>query len=219
MDNISIKTVIKNWIWVNKLPIIISLIVLLTAGVVISEKILTITENPDFCGKNCHIMRPYYDSWSASAHSDVRCVECHYEPGLIGHIKGKINGLMQFYSYESTSSETYAAQLNARVSDENCLICHEKRIFSSDNNFSGVSFTHSNHPISLSCTICHSDVKHAPTIKSICANCHATAHPKDWLTTHKTQVMFVGKQCTECHQQKYCDDCHATVNADIMRVK
>src|SRR3989304_8313766 len=105
MNNISIKTVIKNWILAHKLPIIISLVVLLSAGVLVSEKVLTITENPAFCGKNCHIMRPYYESWSTSAHNDVACIQCHYEPGFIGHLKGKINGLMQFYTYEITSEE------------------------------------------------------------------------------------------------------------------
>jgi len=48
MNNISIKTVIKNWILAHMLLIIISLIVLLSAGVVVSEKVLTITENPNF---------------------------------------------------------------------------------------------------------------------------------------------------------------------------
>ena len=214
MNNISIKTVIKNWILAHKLLIIISFIVLLSAGVVVSEKVLTITENPSFCGKNCHIMRPYYESWSTSAHNDVACIQCHYEPGFIGHLKGKINGLMQFYTYEITSEEN-SDPLFAKVLDKNCLICHEKRIFSSDINFNGVNFTHNNHPISLTCTTCHSDVKHTPAIKAICANCHANVHPKDWDITHKTQVLFMGKVCTDCHIQKYCTDCHASGNASI----
>jgi len=216
MENISIKVAVKNWILAHKVPILISLIVLISTGVVVSEKVLVITENPDFCGKNCHIMRPYYDSWSKSAHNDVRCVECHYEPGLIGHIKGKINGLTQFFSYE-TSSEGYPGQLYAKVSDENCLICHEKRIFSSDINFNGINFTHSDHPISLTCITCHSDVKHAPTITAICSNCHANMHPKDWLVTHKTQISFMGKVCSDCHLQKFCTDCHASGNASTMK--
>ncbi len=216
MDNISLIAVIKSWILAHKLPIIISLVVLLLAGVVISEKVLAITENPDFCGKNCHIMRPYYDSWSSSAHKGVACINCHYEPGLIGHIKGKINGLTQFYSYEITSGEN-SDPLFAKVLDENCLICHEKRIFSSDINFNGINFTHSNHPISLTCTTCHSDVKHAPTIKAICSTCHASAHPKDWLETHKTQVLFIGKLCSDCHLQKSCADCHASRNASSIK--
>ncbi|MCZ7382800.1 MAG: cytochrome c3 family protein [Candidatus Methanoperedens sp.] len=217
MNNISLKAAIKAWISAHKLPIIISLVVLLAAGVVITEKLLTITENPDFCGKNCHIMRPYYDSWSISAHKDIACINCHYEPGLIGHIKGKINGLMQMYSYETSSGDT-SDPLFAKVLDKNCLICHETRIYSPNINFNGVNFSHSNHPVSVTCTNCHSDVKHPANITAICDKCHANAHPKNWLSTHNTQVSFAGKACTDCHQEKYCTDCHASRNASNMNL-
>ncbi|MCE8422433.1 MAG: cytochrome c3 family protein [Candidatus Methanoperedens sp.] len=359
MDKIPLTTFIKNWISRYKLPIAIVLVVMLVAAAVITEKVLEITENPAFCGKNCHIMRPYYDSWRTSSHNDVRCVECHYEPGLIGHIKGKMNGLMQFYSYETTVEE-YNGQLYAKVMDKNCLLCHEKRIFSSDVGYMGINFSHSNHllqpkrGISITCTTCHSmlvigmqdhrsvtdpscaqchpsivqqdvghlvvttsscftchfrdvpgnnsisgcpschgppkemnknytnfnhtthlqrgsdcmtchinistnandivpknkcyschnikervdkyddfkfvhtnhvtnnkiacyqchsNVKHEPKIKeNLCANCHGQEHPKDWLTTHKKEVM-IGKVCSDCHQTKFCIDCHASVVA------
>ena len=131
MDKISLIDVIKHRISKYKLPIIIVLIVLLSITLVISAKMLEITENPAFCGKNCHIMRPYYDSWRTSSHTTVKCVECHYEPGVIGHVKGKINGLMQFYSYETTVEE-YNGNLYAKVMDKNCLVCHEDRIFSTE---------------------------------------------------------------------------------------
>ncbi len=356
MDNTSIREVIKSWVSAHKLAIAIVLIVLFSSVVVVSEKMLEITENPAFCGKNCHIMKPYYDSWRTSSHNDVRCVECHYEPGLIGHMKGKINGLMQFYSYETTVEE-YSGKLYAKVLDKNCLVCHEKRIFSSEILYTGVNFSHRNHllqtrrGIGLTCTSCHSmlvigmkehqsvtdptcsqchpnfvqkdvghivvttatcftchfrdvpgntsisgcpschgppkemhhnytnfnhtshlsrgfecmtchtnvstgandvvpkdkcyschnireriekyddfsfvhknhvtnnkitcynchsNVKHAPTIKAnLCATCHASDHPSDWLRTHKTQVL-IGKVCSDCHQPKFCADCHAT---------
>src|SRR3990170_6115710 len=144
MDKISLRAAVKSWLHRYKVPLAIIFIVLILASVVITEKVLEISENPAFCGKNCHIMRPYYDSWRSSSHNDVKCVECHYEPGLIGHVKGKINGLIQFYSYETTVEE-YSGQLYAKVMDNNCLLCHEKRIFSSDINYIGVNFSHSNH--------------------------------------------------------------------------
>ncbi len=365
MDNISLAALVKSWILAHKLPIIISLGVLIIAGAVFTEKVLEITENPEFCGKNCHIMRPYYDSWSTSSHNDVPCVDCHYKPGLIGHIEGKINGLMQFYQYE-TSSEDYSGKLFAKVMDKNCLVCHEKRIFSSNVSYQGINFSHSSHlletkrGIQLTCTSCHSmlvigmkehqsvtdpsckqchpnipgsndvghivvttstcftchfrnvpgntsisgcpschgppkemtqnnytnfnhtvhlsrgydcltchtnistnandivpkekcfschnvkdsvekyddfnfvhtthvtnnkiacynchsNVEHAPTIKeNLCATCHANEHPKDWLMTHKTQVL-IGMVCNDCHQPKFCADCHATGKASILQ--
>ena len=356
MDRISLTGAVKDWISRHKVAIAIVLIVLFSTVAVVTEKVLEITENPAFCGKNCHIMRPYYDSWATSSHNDVRCVECHYEPGLIGHIKGKINGLMQFYSYETTT-EDYSGKLYARVMDKNCLVCHEKHIMSGDINYMGVNFSHRDHllqakrGIKLTCTSCHSmlvigmkehrsvtdpscgqchpnivqedighivvttstcftchfrdvpgntsisgcpschgppkvthynytnfnhtthlqrgygcltchtniseganaivpkkkcyschtsrkrvekyndfsfvhenhvtknkiacynchsEVKHAPTIKrNLCATCHRGEHPKDWLKTHKTQVL-IGKICSDCHRPTFCSDCHAT---------
>lgn len=354
MDKISLTAFVKNWIARHKVPIAIVLIVLLAGTVVVSQKVLEITENPAFCGKNCHIMKPFYDSWRTSSHNDVRCVECHYEPGMIGHIKGKVNGLMQFYRYETTVEE-YSGRLYAKVMDKNCLVCHERRInlpaiymgvnFSHTNhlfetkrgigltctschsmlvigmkehrsvtdptctqchprvvqedvghivvttstcftchfrdvpgntsisgcpschgppkekprnytNFNHIthinrgfeclschtnvstnandvvprskcfschsipqrvekydefSFVHKNHVTNnkIACFECHSNVKHAPAVgENLCATCHASEHPGDWLTTHKTQVL-IGKVCSDCHQPRFCADCHA----------
>lgn len=204
MDKISLTTAIKNWISAHKLPIIIVLVVMLSAALVVTEKMLDITENPAFCGKNCHIMRPYYDSWRTSSHNDVRCVECHYEPGLIGHIKGKINGLKQFYSYETTVEE-YSGKLYAKVMDKNCLICHEKRIFSSEIGYMGINFSHKNHllqskrGIGLTCTSCHSMLvigmkEHQSVSDPSCSQCHPAFAKSD-----EGHLVVTTSTCFTCH--------------------
>ncbi len=209
-DNIKLIIAhVKNWIWEHKLLIVIVFAIMFAAGVVVTEKVLSITESPDFCGKNCHIMRPYYDAWGTSPHKDVICIQCHYEPGLIGHLKGKINGLIQFYEWETSPESSFSPPV-AKVSDENCLACHAKQIYISNTNFSGVNFSHIDHPIQLKCISCHTDVKHSPTMSALCDNCHATRHPSNWLAVHKTQSTFNGSACTTCHFQQYCIDCHAT---------
>ena len=221
MDNISLTSVAKNWISRNKLTIVIVLIVLVSTMFVVTEKMLEITENPAFCGKNCHIMRPYYDSWRTSSHSDVRCVECHYEPGLIGHLKGKINGLMQFYSYETTVEE-YSGKLYAKVMDKNCLVCHEKRIFSSNVSFNGINFSHSNHlleskrGISLTCTSCHSMLvigmkEHQSVTDPSCNQCHPGI-----VRTDLGHIVVTTSTCFTCHFRDVpgntsisgCPSCH-----------
>src|SRR4030065_2397536 len=182
MDKISLTIALKSWISRHKVAIVILLIVMVSITVVVSEKVLDISENPAFCGKNCHIMRPYYDSWKTSSHNDVRCVECHYEPGLVGHLKGTLNGLMQFYSYETTVEE-YSGNLYAKVMDKNCLLCHEDRIFSTEVPFTGVNFSHKNHllkpnrAIQLTCTSCHSMLvigmkEHQSVSDPTCVQCH-----------------------------------------------
>ena len=221
MDKIPLTTFINNWISRHKLPIIIALIIMVSIALVATEKMLELTENPAFCGKNCHIMRPYYDSWRGSSHNDVRCVDCHYEPGLIGHVKGKINGLMQFYSYETTVEE-YSGKLYAKVMDKNCLVCHEKRIFSSDVGFMEVNFSHKNHllkknrGIGLTCTSCHSMLvigmkEHQSVSDPTCSQCHPNIVQKDI-----GHIVVTTSTCFTCHFRDVpgntsisgCPSCH-----------
>ncbi len=221
MDNTSLKAIIKNLISKYKLLVAIVLIVLISTAVVVSEKALEITENPAFCGKNCHIMRPYYDSWLTSSHNDVSCVECHYEPGTIGHLKGKINGLMELYKYETTV-ENYSWKLNARVQDENCLVCHEKRILSSDIDYIGVNFSHRNHllqprrGIGLACTSCHSMLvigmkEHRSVTDPSCTQCHPGIVQED-----AGHIVVTASTCFTCHFRNVtgntsisgCPSCH-----------
>ena len=60
------------------------------------------TSRPSFC-PTCHYMETFYQSWRTSAHNKVDCVECHFEPGISGTIRGKMNGLVQIVNYVSLS--------------------------------------------------------------------------------------------------------------------
>ena len=221
MDKTPLTPTLMSWISLHKVPIVIILLALISTTVAVSEKILDITENPAFCGKNCHIMRPYYDSWKTSSHNDVRCVECHYEPGLIGHIKGKINGLTQFYSYETTVEE-YSGKLYAKVMDKNCLVCHEQRIFSSNASYMGVNFSHKHHllepkrGIGLTCTSCHSMIvigmkEHQSVTDPSCNQCHPNIVRQDM-----GHIVVTSSTCFTCHFRNVqgntsisgCPSCH-----------
>lgn len=84
------------------------------------------TSRPDFCG-TCHIMDPYYESWSNDKHGaklDVWCVECHYAPGEQHTIGAKFKGLSQLASY--FSGRYGAGRPRAHVDDASCMRskCH-----------------------------------------------------------------------------------------------
>lgn len=84
------------------------------------------TATPKFCS-SCHIMEPYYESWSHDKHGaklDVRCVDCHYAPGERFTFKAKFKGLSQATSY--FSGRAGGSRPRAHVSDEGCLTsgCH-----------------------------------------------------------------------------------------------
>ena len=84
------------------------------------------TARPQFCG-TCHIMGPYYDSWSKDVHGSklgVRCVDCHYAPGERFTIKAKFKGLSQVASY--FSGRYGAGRPRAHFNEASCLTssCH-----------------------------------------------------------------------------------------------
>lgn len=89
------------------------------------------TARPDFCG-SCHIMEPYYQSWTRDVHGSklsVACVECHYAPGEQHTIRAKFRGLAQAAGYFSGRSGS--GRLRTHVSDASCLTseCHGDRVY------------------------------------------------------------------------------------------
>lgn len=91
------------------------------------------TSRPVFCG-SCHVMDPYYDSWSHDVHGvkvGAKCVDCHYAPGERFTIKAKFKGLSQVASY--FSGRYGAGRPRAHVSDESCLTsgCHGDQAYAS----------------------------------------------------------------------------------------
>jgi len=104
------------------------LIVVLGSGLAVGEYYMG---KPAFCG-SCHIMGPYYKSWSKDLHGrelGTRCVDCHYAPGERFTIKAKFKGLSQLVSY--FSGRAGQARPRAHVSDASCLTapCHGDNAF------------------------------------------------------------------------------------------
>jgi len=161
------------------------------------------TSRPSFC-PTCHYMETFYQSWKTSAHNKVDCVECHFEPGLTGTIKGKLNGLVQIVSYVSL---TYKKRKPvAEIPDNTCARsgCHEKQSLSdSTYDFKGISFSHKNHlqeqrrGKTLKCVSCHSQIvqgTHMEVTVSTCTNCH---FKKSSDPEHKFDKL---SDCNGCHK-------------------
>ena len=155
------------------------------------------TSRPEFC-RSCHIMEPYYKSWKESTHSDVSCIECHFEPGFGGKVRGKMLGLVQLAKYVTESAGPRPA---AEIPDSSCLRsgCHETRLLSGRVEFHGVPFDHTPHfgdlrrGKKLRCTSCHSQIvqgKHMTVTVSTCFLCHFKGEPFN---------EGLGA-CTRCHQ-------------------
>lgn len=109
----------------------ITLLVLCVLGAVSLGGAEYYTAQPSFCG-TCHVMDPYYESWSHDVHGaklGVRCVDCHYAPGERFTVMAKFKGLSQVASY--FSGRYGAGRPRAHVADASCLRsgCHGDNVF------------------------------------------------------------------------------------------
>lgn len=137
--------------------------------------------SPEFC-VSCHIMEPYYESWKHSSHSEVACVQCHFEPGIGAELHGKWVAVKQL---AATVTGAYSSMPYAEVSDQSCMRsgCHTAEELDKSVSFTqrGIQFNHELHAkemrlgIKLACTSCHFQRlvnNHMEVDKSTCFLCH-----------------------------------------------
>ncbi len=192
---------------------------------------LEVTTQPEFCN-SCHIMEPYYESWKSSSHSNVSCVECHYEPGLLETFEGKFKALSQLAKYVTS---TEGSKPWAEVSDYSCMRsgCHSTQLLEGELTFGRVRFDHRQHLIGmqrgekLRCTSCHSQIvqgNHLTVTTSSCILCHfkgavtgATRPLDDCMTCHGPPTGTLDLGGLSFVHQEYldrgvaCTSCHADV--------
>jgi hypothetical protein len=158
------------------------------------------TTTPEFCA-TCHFIKPYVQSWRESNHNMVNCLKCHYPPGVVSYMRGKLVGLSELIK---TITKTHGAKPHAEVEDAACLRegCHETRLLEGKVAFKGkYPFDHSLHLTELRrgkklrCTTCHSQIvqgSHMTVTESVCFTCHFKGH------VHERTLDPVGN-CTSCH--------------------
>ncbi|NOY06468.1 MAG: hypothetical protein GXO82_07540 [Chlorobi bacterium] len=178
------------------------------------------TSRPQFC-PTCHYMETFYNSWRQSAHNNVSCVKCHFEPGLAGTVRGKLEGLVQVVKYVSQAYRK--SKPWAEIPDASCLQsgCHRERLLHGDVTFKGVHFNHRPHleqmrrGKKLRCTSCHSQIvqgEHITVTESTCFLCHFKKDPTlnpiyDY--KYKTeQVLFRKKERAQLKRMSNCKTCH-----------
>jgi hypothetical protein len=161
------------------------------------------TSRPSFC-PTCHYMETFYHSWRTSAHNKVDCVECHFEPGISGTVRGKLNGLVQIVNYVSLSYKKRKPW--AEIPDNTCARsgCHEKQALQdSTYNFKGVQFSHKNHlqemrrGKTLKCTSCHSQIVQGTHMEVTVQTCFLCHFKKSDDPEHNSEKLT---QCTNCHK-------------------
>lgn len=162
-------------------PVTILAVILLAVSTV---GFIEYSARPSFCD-NCHIMQPYYDSWTTSSHREVACIECHYAPGIRAEAMGKLQAANQVVKYVTGA---YGMKPWAEVEDAACLRsgCHSERKVEGLVDYAGVSFDHTQHlgelrrGKQLRCTSCHSQIvqgEHLAVTPATCFLCHFKDRP------------------------------------------
>ena len=84
------------------------------------------TETATFCGL-CHTMNPEMKAYTASAHSELACAECHVKPGALGWVEAKAAGSKQLFQLvTNTFPKPIPAPDHADLPPvtDTCLRCH-----------------------------------------------------------------------------------------------
>jgi nitrate/TMAO reductase-like tetraheme cytochrome c subunit len=169
-----------SWMWAKQKKWRGVVVLGMTLFVVGSLVSVEVTSRSQFCG-SCHIMVPYYESWQTSAHSDIKCVKCHIEPGMDSYIEAKLNGLGQLV--DDTLNRT-GFKPSASVTELSCTRsgCHTAETLAGKTVDNGVfRFRHDKHlgkthlGVEISCGTCHSHVtgdEHFEVNTSVCITCH-----------------------------------------------
>lgn len=117
------------------------------------------TNSPTFCA-SCHEMAPEYSTFTASAHNQISCVQCHIKPGFTNMITHKMKSVKEVYYHVTGVPEQIVQTEEEAVSNENCLQCHSKnRLVTASGD---LKVNHKGHiEKDIPCITCHAGVVHA----------------------------------------------------------
>ncbi|HEY2421545.1 MAG TPA: NapC/NirT family cytochrome c [Neobacillus sp.] len=166
--------------------------------------VLSFTNSPSFCS-SCHEMAPEYSTYTASAHNQISCVQCHIKPGTINMLTHKMKSLKEVYYHVTGVPKQIVQTEEEAVSNENCLQCHSKnRLVTASGD---LKVNHKGHiEKGIPCITCHAGVVHA---KIAARGINVESDRGEWTKANAQKLI----------EEKYlrpnmgsCIDCHDKVN-------
>jgi len=106
--------------------VVIGLVSLVLLGAA-TYKGVEVMESVEFCGTTCHtVMQPEYTAFQRSAHSKLRCADCHIGSGADWFVKSKLSGSWQLIAVALNLYPTPIPSPvhNLRPARETCEQCH-----------------------------------------------------------------------------------------------
>ncbi len=172
------------------------------------------TNSPEFCD-SCHIIKPYVEAWNKSfmgsklGDRNVKCVDCHFEPGVLGYARGKIYSLMKLTEYGTQSYDRPPPSADL-LTNSSCLQCHGNLSDRKPGYEDSHSVTDTNDPTypKIAVTDQYSADKttilfphdfHVLKAQLNCADCHSGVVHGAELTGDKPQAAAKPEFCSTCH--------------------
>lgn len=169
------------------------------------------TSTPEFCA-SCHIITPFVDTWKTSymgGQRGVTCVDCHFEPGVLGYARGKIYSLIKLTEYGSHTYDRPPASADL-LTNSSCLQCHgsdpnpkypdgHNVIDSSAPTYPKIAVTDQYNPDN---TIMFPHDFHVNVAQLKCADCHSgVVHNSGGVELIKDKPQAAAKPefCSSCH--------------------
>ncbi|ALC88788.1 cytochrome C [Bacillus sp. FJAT-18017] len=152
--NIDWKNPVNKW----KLGFVLMFALIAMSGTVYGA--IAFTSNPSFCA-SCHEMAPEYQTFKASAHSEIKCTQCHIEPGAKNMVLHKIESMKEVY-YHVVGPPDPIVQ-TVPVMKVNCGQCHsDNRLVTATGD---LKVNHKGHvKEGVPCITCHAGVAHGKVV-------------------------------------------------------
>lgn len=188
---------------INRWKLLFSVLFFIVAMFGTGYGAIAFTSTPSFC-KTCHEMAPEHVTFEASAHNQIKCTQCHIEPGPVNMVTHKIHSLKEVYYHIVGPPDPIVQTMP--VKNVNCVQCHsENRLVSATGD---LIVNHQEHIIDagIPCITCHSGVVHAKAVE------RGINHKKDldyW--TMENADKLISKKYTSPNMGT-CIDCHNKVN-------
>ncbi len=167
------------------------------------------TNSPQFC-ESCHIIKPYVDTWKTSymGKRGVTCIDCHFDPGVLGYFRGKVYSLIKLTEYAFRTYNRPPASTTLLTSSA-CLQCHgnEKNtqypdaqdvVNANAPSYPKIAVTDQYDPNPATRTIMFPHDFHVNVAQIQCADCHSgVVHGN--LISDQPQAEAKPEFCASCH--------------------
>jgi nitrate/TMAO reductase-like tetraheme cytochrome c subunit len=215
-------------------PKAIVIVAIIAGALALGGIALPLTSHPRFCA-TCHTIKPAYDSWLASTHKSVTCVDCHIRPGVSGYIHDKVYKGLKDTAITMFGTPPDPANLQSSVATHVCLSCHHAILRISEIAVRdlpppvkdvGLVMSHRKHIEAFDkrgkgegCTTCHSRIVHDQPIKGypvVIPRGHVSVDNQAYEPNYPPGTKLHGAALADCFQ---CHDGKSTYEGKVLNKK